>query len=471
MNTRYYAALVLIVIFGFILRGHEYEKAPRWNESLDEIHYAWTGMTWITKGVPTSWSWLSSYPQSETVNLWNTEFRLVSPMLEKPPLYSLLSGINVLVFGQDEFHEVKIATIRLLPILLSIFTIFLTGLLGAKVFSPLIGLLAALLYAVTPPIVLANRLSVTENLLIPIFLGIQLLFIKFPLLDKDRERMRFSLFIGFLAGLAALTKQSGLSAVIAMGGLFYYLKKWKYLIVACGIAFIIFSIHPIIGFSYDSQLFSNIQTELRRVGLQGGLPQLVQTIVSRPLITTEKLFPDGVMLLGYFLLFTSPWIITSSWSKAIGSQKDSIGPMSHQTSRMTIFLSVPFAYLMYMMIIITGAEPIGSGQGYWGWYAFPFFPYMMILVAVIFKNVWEEFNVGKGLIIGGIIGSSTVRYLLLFFPREWHHRWQYGMMGIFFLILVSSLQKPEYRKRILIVFFIFLIGISVYTSINIAKIY
>lgn len=496
----FFLILSAITLFGFLIRVHDYTQAPHWNESLDEIHYAWTGMTWIKEGVPKSWSWLSSYPTSQIINLWNTDFRIVSPMLEKPPLYSLLSGIIVLLAGEDELSKVNIATIRLLPLLLSVCTIFLTGLLGKKVFSPTVGLLAALLYAVTPPIVLANRLSVTENLLTPLFMGIQLLFLyfieiinvslpfikgevrrgsnKFPLPPSLLKRGNFmAILIGLLSGLAALTKQSGLTAILASSGLFVYLKKWKYAVISAGIGLVILGIHPLAGLHYDAELFQTLQVELRRVGLQGGLPQLIQTIIARPLITTEKLYPDGIMLLGYFLFFTSPWFIKSliSSSKVIMASEARPGSVTKNTdsgqARMTFLLAFPFVYLVYLILVITGAEPIGSGQAYWGWYSFPFFPYLMILVAVLLQNLWDEWGLFKGIIIGGIVGSSMIRYLLLFFPREWHHRWQYGLMGIFIFVLISSLLRRVYRNRILVVLFILLIGVSVYTSAHLSRIY
>ncbi|MEK7165199.1 MAG: glycosyltransferase family 39 protein, partial [Patescibacteria group bacterium] len=298
-------SLALISLLGFIVRFVDYDSAPGWNESLDEIHYAWTGQTWFQTGIPTSWSYLSSYPKSEMVKLWDTDFRIVSPMLEKPPLYSLLSGVLVLLFGQDELSEVRISTIRILPLILSIFTIFLTGLLGKKVFGPEVGLSAALLYAAIPPVVLANRLSVTENLLTPIFLISQLIFLSIYRVGK----LQHAVYAGIFAALAILTKQIGIVAAFVSLGLLAYKKQWKSFFICGVIAAIAFLIYPLTGAFYDWQLFRNIQTEQRRVGLQGGLPQMVQTIIGRPLVTTERLIPDGVILLGYLLLFTGPWWI------------------------------------------------------------------------------------------------------------------------------------------------------------------
>lgn len=472
--------LGMITILGFILRLDGYDRTPGWNESLDEIHYAWTGQTWITTGVPKSWSFLSSYPTATTVRLWNTDFRLVSPVLEKPPLYPLLSGATVLLFGQDELHEVRISTIRLLPLVLSIFSIFLTGLVGRKVFSPTVGLVAALLFATTPPIILANRLSVTENLLIPLFLASQLLLLKNTCISAMLQHV---IYTSIFSVFAILTKQIGLIAPAVSLLSLALQKQWKFFFILCIFSAGALMIYPITGSYYDWQLFRNIQSEQRRIGLQGGLPQLMQTIIARPLITTEKLFPDGVLLLGYMLLFTCPWWLSSSVPplRLRGGQGElrnivhnpSI-PLHDMGGRIAfnhIFLSLPFFYISYLALAITGAEAIGSGQAFWGWYVFPLFPYLTILVAVVLEKLRHSATILTSLITTIILGSSMIRYVFLSLPREFHYRWQPALF-ILLLIAISTKYLPEtYRKRLLLFLFTVFIGVNLYASMNLSLIY
>lgn len=495
MRKSFFVSLTLITLLGLLLRLINYDLVPAWNESLDEIHYAWTGLTWIKTGIPKSWSWLESYKTSETRRIWDTDFRLVSPMFEKPPLYSLLSGGLVLLFNQNTLEEVRIATIRLLPLALSVFTIFLTGIVGQRIFSAPIGLLAALLYTTTPIVVMANRLSVTENLLTPLTLLAQLYFLKVTGINDKRPHV---VYISIFSGLSLLTKQIGVTVAIASLALFTLQRKWKSLIITGLITGALFLVYPLIGLMYDWQLFKAIQTEQRRIGLQGGLPQLIQTIVSRPLITTERLFPDGTLLLGYFLLFTSPWWLTvSSWSKrrdvpddtsrsaAIGFLGDSIEGRFAYLSRKTtsgqkdindwpllVFLAFPFTYLAYLVLSITGAEPIGSGQAYWGWYAYPLFPYTIILVAFILHNLWRQFSLLQGFIITLIIGSSAVRYAFLFLPREYHYRWQHALVVLIALVVsVWLITSKKYKKIVLFGIFGLYIGVNVYASIHLNRLY
>lgn len=463
-------SLAAITLLGFLLRLNGYDRTPGWNESLDEIHYAWTGQTWLKTGTPASWSFLSSYPTSHTVQFWDTDFRLVSPMLEKPPLYSLLSGALVLGFGEDDLVEVRISVIRLLPLTLSLLTIFLTGILGRKVFSPQIGLVGALLYATTAPIVLANRLSVTENLLTPLMLSVQLI-----LLTTSLSRMRPHLIlVSIFSALSILTKQIGIVVGAASLLIFILQKKWKSFFVCAAISGIAFLIYPAIGYFYDWNLFGAIQTEQRRIGLQGGLPQLIQTVVTRPLITTEKMFPDGVLLLGYMLLFTSPWLISSLRGVLVntGTTKQSyLITNNQQLTTYNIFLIFPFAYLAYLALAITGAEPIGSGQGFWGWYTFPLFPYVTILVAVVSVKLWQSATIFTSLIITLILGSSMIRYVFLSQHREFHYRWQPALIILLFITLTTTLLPETYRKRVLILLFAIFIGVNLYTSMNLSLLY
>jgi hypothetical protein len=218
----------------------------------------------------------------------------------------------------------------------------------------------------------------------------------------------------------------------------------------------------LIGFAYDWDLFQAIQTELRRIGLQGGLPQLIQTIVARPLITTETLFPDGVMLLGYLLLFTSPWTFQETKEKRKKRNKD--------WTRIAFF-SFPLAYLTYLALIITGAEPIGSGQGFWGWYVYPLFPYLTILVGYVLVKLWHSFSLFESLITTLILGSSMIRYGLILLPREFHYRWQHLLVGLILLMIFTSFLPLLRRKQLLSFLFIIFVGVNLYTSLHLSHFY
>ena len=147
ITNKYFLVLFNLVVFlSLILRLHNYDRIPPFAATQDEFMYPWAGMTFIQKGIPTSWSWFESYPKRDVVVFWGAQYPLVSPWLEKPPLYPLISGSFVLATGVDQMNQVRLSTIRLIPIALSIFTIILTGLLAKNFFGKTVGIISALLY-------------------------------------------------------------------------------------------------------------------------------------------------------------------------------------------------------------------------------------------------------------------------------------------------------------------------------------
>ena len=151
--------LALITVFGLFLRLIDYDKVPPPGEAFDEVHYAWGGAIWIKEGTPKSWSNFDSYTNVEYLERYGIKWRIVTPLIEKPPLYFLLSGLTVIASGVNDIFSVSHSVIRTLPIIISIFTIFLTGLFASRIFGNQIGLLSVLIYATVPTIILANRIG------------------------------------------------------------------------------------------------------------------------------------------------------------------------------------------------------------------------------------------------------------------------------------------------------------------------
>ncbi len=472
--------LLTITLLGLCLRLIDYDRLPGWRESDDEIHYAWTGLTWLKTGTPQSWSNMEIYSQIKIFNIWNSDWRLVKPILEKPPLYSLLSGLTVILAGETELNSVRLSTIRLLPILLSIFTISLTGIVATQVFGKRIGLIAALLYATTPTIVMANRLSVTENLMVPLVLITSAIFLYGQ--NKSNQQLIFPFLVGIGAGLTALTKQNGITCILTLFVLYIYFKQWRSAVICAIVSLSILSIYFFIGAYYDFPLFLRTLKELRLVGLQGGLPQLVITLLGRPLITTQTLFYDGSILFGLILLLSSPWwlyknnllINISALNHLKGGRMDSFQVMEPENTRQLsiyAFLLFPLTYILYLGLTITGAESIGSGQGFWGWYAYPLFPYAVTLVSVILYRLWRTPAYYLLLIAVLILGSSTVRFFFLQLPHKYHFYWQNTLIGLIVFSGLILIPRKKFKKTTMLILFLLFIGVNIYTSTFLYKIY
>src|SRR3989344_4504981 len=124
---KFHLFLFIIALFGLWLRFINYDKIPGFGVTQDEFAYTWAGMSLIKTGVPIAWSWMPSYTNRVLVSYFGNDYPMVSPWLDAPPLYSILSGSVALIFGEKEFDQVRLSTIRLLPIILSFFSIILFG--------------------------------------------------------------------------------------------------------------------------------------------------------------------------------------------------------------------------------------------------------------------------------------------------------------------------------------------------------
>src|SRR3990167_4072015 len=88
-NQTFLILLTLITVFGLFLRLKDYDKVPPPDEAFDEVHYAWGGATWIEEGIPKSWSNFDSYTNVLYLERYGVRWRVVAPLIEKPPLYFL----------------------------------------------------------------------------------------------------------------------------------------------------------------------------------------------------------------------------------------------------------------------------------------------------------------------------------------------------------------------------------------------
>ena len=220
-NKLFIIILLFIALFGLSLRLIDYDKLPPFGETRDEFMYPWAGMSLIQTGILTSWADFYSYKTKTPVKYWGVNFNLVSPWNEKPPLYPLLVGGWALLNGITQFGEVRLSLIRQVPIFLNLLSIIFLGLLAKQIFGKKVGIISSLLYATIPTIVMANRLSLIENLLIPLSLFTLWSLYRF----KDKSFMPY--LVGLGCGLTLFTKNTGLALPLAILIILFNQKQWK----------------------------------------------------------------------------------------------------------------------------------------------------------------------------------------------------------------------------------------------------
>ena len=449
LKSDYFLAFFLscILILGVVLRLNEYSTVPPVGETRDEFQYPWAGLTLLQTGVPSSWSYFDAYQNRQSTKVWGQEFRIVTPWFDKPLLYPLLTGIWMWVLGARNFADITMAQLRLIPLLLSSLTIILVGLIGKKLISDRVGMLAALLYAVTPTIVLANRLSLTENLLIPLVLGALLI------LNQSKQTRVSLIVLGVLTGLAFLTKQIGFTLYLAVLWPLVLQKKWKDIAIVSSIFATFVGIHFGVVAFYGLKLYLAVMSDFRIAHTLVGLPELVFAIFQNPVIGQKgRVFLDGTILLGTVLLFTSPWTMGKLLKNA--------------AQKLFLLLGFPLFYLTALVLVESGATEFS----YFGWHIYPLYPFLMLLVAWVIEQVLMRPELFTKLLLFLFLGASSIRFVFLLNPPTWT-TWQEVLSLLALALVAAEFVNLRVQKTFLFILLVVFVGISIYTSWQVGLIY
>lgn len=403
-------ALLGLVLLGLMVRSLQYASCPPFRATNDELAYPWAGLSLLQSRVPISWSPFKSYPTQVQKNFWGEDYTLVKPYLEKPLLYPILTAVACLAHGERTFPQVRYSTFRLVPLFLSAPSIWFLGLAARRVGGRRVGLLTAAIYATLPTIVLGNRMSLTENLLIPLSL------ISWWLLERGGRIAPQAL----TCALAVMTKQPGIYIPGAVILALYARKERKALLAIGGVSCLALLVHPLVAWHYDWAAYVGASQELRAVHAKG-LPEMLQTIVRFPIVThKDVLFLDGSMLLGWLLLLTSPF-----W---------------WQGTRQVLLYPI-----LYLVLIALGE----GGTTFYGWHVFPLFPYVALALARALVQALDSGNSGQLALLGLGLGSATLRFWFTLYPVEHWQPWlTFVMMLVFLVISLAHHGRPTGARRL-----------------------
>ena len=453
-NKLFIIILLFIALFGLSLRLIDYDKLPPFGETRDEFMYPWAGMSLIQTGIPTSWADFYSYKTKTPVKYWGVNFNLVSPWNEKPPLYPLLVGGWALLNGITQFGEVRLSLIRQVPIFLNLLSIIFLGLLAKQIFGKKVGIISSLLYATIPTIVMANRLSLIENLLIPLSLFTLWSLYRF----KDKSFMPY--LVGLGCGLTLFTKNTGLALPLAI------------LIISIITGFFGI-IHPIMGYIYDWNLYLSLNNEYYNA-MRLGVPETIVSLFRFPVIGhKEAIFLDGGMLAGWILLLSSPfWLfIKNSHSRVNGNLKfeNKIPTFVGMTSE-SLFI-YPYLFILQMCLVV-------GGQTWFGWHWFPVYPFLAIILALSLVELFNQPEIFKFIFFYVVLAASSIRFIMLITDNlalDWGK-----ILGMILAVAIALWIIPclagrqanhKIRKFALLTLFAIFIAINIYTVINLKLIY
>lgn len=344
-----------IVIIGILLRGNQYATWPRLGATFDEFAWVWQGMSILKEGMPRSWSYHPQYKDREIIQINGANFILVRPYLEHPPFFGLVAGTFAMLTGQSEFTDIQLPKIRMFSLILGTVSVFFVFWLAALMYGNFTGLLAALIYAITPTVAVGSRLMQNENFFIPMWLG--MLICLWYYLKTNNRNLRT--VVGVLGGLLILAKIPWIAGAISAAGILWYVKRvsdaWKVLLISLAIG----SIYIFYGFYFDKTVFTGL------MGLQLNRYDItfagVYSLWLKPYLA-DRLFLDGWIYGGWLALLVLISSVKKHW-----------------------FLL--FAVFSYAVLYAIGI-PDEPGHG---WYRYPFYPFLSIATAVVVREcIWPN---------------------------------------------------------------------------------
>lgn len=417
-NILFLLIVFFICFLGYFLRHQNYATVPMAGESRDEYSFAWLGLSLIERGQPIATSGLESYIHDwKYINVDNifhnfanpNPFPVDSSWFDHPPLFSLIPGFYSYSQGVTNFADTSLSIIRRPMLYLGAFNILLIIIFGSLIFNRQIGLIAGLIYATDPLIVISSRMVQAENLLLTVLL---LVIIFYYFFHKTQKYFYFWMAVSF-SGLATLIKLSGISVGLSLLFLTQILeskdkiKKSLAIIIGTGLITLFF---PLYGFFYNWKLFLNVffvnSDRYFRDGLAGFYWLISKTNITRT-------FFDGWVLLAWFSVF----FLSIKLSKF----------------KKLWYLIIPL--LAYLLIYL-----IFGSEGY-GWYKFPFYPFLFLSLSWVINYFYKKENIIFSfftlLLAGGVMINK-------FFPPEklQNFMWPFRFSC---LLLIISILLPQFN--------------------------
>ncbi|MBI4066597.1 glycosyltransferase family 39 protein [Candidatus Gottesmanbacteria bacterium] len=409
-NTLIVTSLLLLTV---ALRLHNYAVYPQRGATSDEYAFAFQGISLITHGIPTAWSAIPLYKDVRHLIVDGLYFPVVRPYLDHPPLFGLLIGLWAILARQTTFEVVRLATIRVIPIVLSLISSVFLYSLAKSVYGERVARWSLAIYATTTLFVVNSRIVVAESLVTPLWLAAVWMITR---KQKKADRSPF-IILGLLAAAAILTKVLGVVVWLSVVVILVYRRvPIRRIVFATGTAFVGVLVLYLYGRAYDEKLFWAIQSYQGMSRILG--PKTIWTILGTPSIV-NTIYYDGWYFWGLF---------------AVGVASLDI--------RKNITVVVPaFLYVLLLMVSVNETD-------IHGWYFIPLFPFFALaggwlLIESIENARWTL------LVWAVLVGASLIHalYALPFGLTPSVYRW---LMGIMLTLVVVSLltQSTVWRRRI-----------------------
>lgn len=437
-----------ILVLALIVRKKNYAEIPIPGQSVDEYSYSWVGLSLFKTGMPIGISGISGYknvlPRYVNVDRF---FQTVStgdplvinyPWMDHPPLLGLITGGYAYLSGVRVFEDATSLIIRRPIIIISTISVGLLSIFCWLNFGFWTAFVGGLIYATTPLVVLSGRMIQAENAIIPSLLACMIFLSLYLKTKKD-----YWLFLtALMAGVATLFKLTGfvchlfvLFTLLGTQNKKSFMKDFCYfLAISLPISFLFVIYGAVYGLdNFKNILFSNYN---RFYGI--GPNSLIELIRNQRL-TQHKFLPEVSVLSGW-LLFIS-YIVKK--------------PKNISTK---IVVWGIFAYLI--VYIFFGSQP-------YGWYTFPFWALLSILLSkFIVSGLMKGKNaVSVFLILVLMLGANISRIVGIFEFQPYANYWRFGVSTILFLLVIHMFSKSKNNFLYKFLFWLMMLMI-IYTNIR-----
>ena len=371
----------LITLLGAALRLYHYDTIPPHHWTPDEYAFAWSGMSLLRDHVPTGWSWLPAYGSVPRVEWHGDFYKLVTPWLDHPPLFSLLPGAAALGGGALHYFDCTLSVIRIPSLILGITSLPLLYVLSLRIGSTTMAMIASLVYALNPNTIFLSRLAVAENLIVVLSLLVMLLYVQY----SETLKSKYLYIAAVLAGLACLAKVTGIYLVFALCVLSLLHGRWREFLNVALIGAVIFSLYPIYGWYYDFDLFIRVVTSHAGRFNFAELPRVTRMFYSR---SDHPLPFDPVFLFGWLVFVWYAWkaapliVLPLLRSNQRGSGEGAFGFATPDAKAEEGRLK---AEVIVTPVVSYAAVLFASGgiSHLYPWYGIPFHPFIFLAIGVV----------------------------------------------------------------------------------------
>lgn len=440
----------LILVLALFVRKRNYAEIPIPGQSLDEYSYSWVGLSLFEIGMPVASSGMGGYknilPRYVNVDRF---FQTVSsgdpitinyPWMDHPPLLGLITGGYAYLSGVKVFEDTTSYIIRKPIIIISTISVGLLMIYCWVNFGYFTSIIGGLIYGTTPLVVLSGRMIQAENAIIPSLLACMICISMY----FKRKNDYWLLLAALSSGIATLFKLTGF--VCNLFVLFALLDKYKtinkvfwkdflfFLTISLPISFLFVIFGAVYGLdNFKNILFSNYN---RFYGIG---PNSIIELIRNQRLTQHKFLPEVSIISGWLVFLGL--IIKKQRNTGV---------------KLTLFAI--FSYLI--VYIFFGSQP-------YGWYTFPFWTFLIVVLA---KFLTDGIAKGKNLIgvffiLLTILGFNISRIVGIFEFQPYANLWRFGISVIIFILIIKQL--ISFNKSLLFkILFLIMFGVIIYTNIR-----